>query len=160
MEKKFTAENLKRFGKSLFDKVKEAIADAVKDKADKTAIPTRTSQLTNNSGFIKTTALPLIVMQNDGGHTLEPDYMYIWGEALELSITIPNVLDEFSVPPYDYDRSVAHEFCFEFISRSQPTNLQLPSFVTFPDGLEIKANMRYQISIMDNIGLICGVPTT
>lgn len=146
--------------KHLWDKVKEAIADAVKDKADKTEIPTKTSQLTNNSGFIRTTALPLIVVPLDGGYTLEPNCMYIWGVALGLSIVIPDVRDESSVGQYGYDPSVANEFCFEFTSGENPTNLTLPSFVTFPDGIEIKANMRYQISIVENIGLICGVPTT
>ena len=46
---------------------------------------------------------------------------------------------------------------FEFISGSTPTVLTLPTSVKFPDDYEIEANKKYQISIVDNIGLIVGV---
>ena len=46
---------------------------------------------------------------------------------------------------------------FEFISGSTATVLTLPNSVKFPDDYEIEANKKYQVSIVDNIGLVVGV---
>ena len=46
---------------------------------------------------------------------------------------------------------------FEFVSGATKTTLSLPS--TVKGDLEVEANMRYQVSIVNNIGLIVGVET-
>jgi hypothetical protein len=49
---------------------------------------------------------------------------------------------------------------FEFVSGATPTTIiGLPSNLKWQDDLDIEANMRYQVSIVNNIGLIVGVET-
>lgn len=146
----------------LWDKVKEAIADAVKDKADKTEIPTKTSQLTNNSYYQPSTAMPVKRNPNITTMCIYPNIFYCWGTVETLSIGLGDnryASDISELFPRSTTDRVWH-YCFQFTSGSTPTNLTLPSTVTFPNGIEIKANTTYQISILENIGLICEVPTT
>lgn len=46
---------------------------------------------------------------------------------------------------------------FSFTSGATPTVLTLPSSVQWANELTVEANKRYEISIVDNIGLWCAV---
>lgn len=99
----------------------------------------------------KADKIPVVDMTDVG--TLEtpvsinPNTYYVWGEiaALYISLVTPTDVNHYS------------EYMFEFISGSTATVLSLPSSVKFPDDYEIEANKKYQVSIVDNIGLIVRV---
>jgi hypothetical protein len=46
---------------------------------------------------------------------------------------------------------------FSFTSGATPTVLTLPASVQWANELTVEANKRYEISIVDNIGLWCAV---
>lgn len=50
-----------------------------------------------------------------------------------------------------------NEYSFTFISGATPTVLTLPDTIKWVNELTIEANKRYEISIVDNIGLWCAV---
>ena len=50
-----------------------------------------------------------------------------------------------------------NEYSFTFTSGSTPTVLTLPSSVQWANELTVEANKRYEVSIVDNIGLWCAV---
>lgn len=79
--------------------------------------------------------------------TLPPNEFHIWGEVASLEITALGTPQE----------GVYNEYMFEFVSGATKTTLSLPS--TVKGDLEVEANMRYQVSIVNNIGLIVGVET-
>lgn len=83
---------------------------------------------------------------NDTTFTLPPNQFHVWGEVGSLIITLG-----------EQDSGHINEYMFEFISGSTATRLSLPTSVQFPDDYEIEANKKYQVSIVDNIGLIVGV---
>lgn len=80
---------------------------------------------------------------------LEPNILYRWGEVNALSINLLGAVE-----------GHVAEYMFEFVSGAVPTNLSLPASVQFPYEVEIEANMRYQVSIENNIALIAGVEIT
>ena len=55
------------------------------------------------------------------------------------------------------DATRLNEYMFSFISGATPTVLTLPDTVKWANELTIEANKRYEISIVDNIGLWCAV---
>ena len=78
--------------------------------------------------------------------TLPPNQFHIWGEVAELHLTL-------GTP----EEGVYNEYMFEFVSGATKTTLSLPSTIEWQDDLEVEENMRYQVSIVNNIGLIVGV---
>lgn len=88
-----------------------------------------------------------IVQQTEAVVSIQPDVLNVWGEMASLTI-------DFAAGSEGY----AHEYCMEFISGATATTLSLPESVKFPDEPTIEPNMRYQISVVNNIGLIAGVP--
>ena len=97
------------------------------------------------------TLAPKIPVVNHGTSdttlTLPPNEFHIWGEVASLEITALGTPQE----------GVYNEYMFEFVSGATKTTLSLPS--TVKGDLEVEANMRYQVSIVNNIGLIVGVET-
>ena len=81
--------------------------------------------------------------------TLPPNQFHIWGEAASLTLTL-------GTP----EEGVYNEYMFEFVSGATATTiLGLPPDLKWSGGLGVEANMRYQVSIVNNIGLIVGVET-
>lgn len=78
---------------------------------------------------------------------------YVWGEVGTLTIELNETTDR------DLAR-YRQEYTFTFISGATPTVLTLPSSVKWANELTIEANKRYEISIVDNIGLWCAVEVT
>lgn len=87
-----------------------------------------------------------IVEQTETTATINPDVLNKWGEVASLTIDFAAAKDGY-----------VGEYCIEFVSGATPTTLSLPSEVVFPDEPTIEANMRYQISVVNNFGLIAGV---
>ena len=81
--------------------------------------------------------------------TLPPNQFHIWGEVASLTLTL-------GTP----EEGVYNEYMFEFVSGATATTiLGLPPDLKWSGGLGVEANMRYQVSIVNNIGLIVGVET-
>ena len=112
------------------------------DLTDKPTIPTKTSDLQNDSGFITNNRIELTAESA----TLEPNINYNFGESETLTL-------EFG----DGNTDKVNEYSFTFISGATPTVLTLPDTVKWANELTIEANKRYEISIVDNIGLWCAV---
>lgn len=88
-----------------------------------------------------------IVAQTEATATIQPDVLNVWGEMTALTIDFA-----------EGEAGYAHEYCMEFISGETATTLSLPAAVKFADEPLIEANRRYQISVLNNIALITGVP--
>lgn len=78
--------------------------------------------------------------------TIAPDVLHRWGEVASLTLDFAAARD-----------GCAGEYCVEFVSGETPTVLSLPASVRFPDEPLIDANMRYQLSVVNNVGLMAGV---
>lgn len=87
-------------------------------------------------------------MQNtDTTVTLEPNKLYVFPEMESLTITLET----------PSDASVANEYHFFFTSGSTATTLTLNNVLT--DTYSIEANMKYEVSILENVAYIKGVST-
>lgn len=88
---------------------------------------------------------------SDTTFTLPPNEFHIWGEVGSLTLS-------FATPT---DSNHYNEYMFEFESGSTETSLILNnSSILWQETPEIEANKKYQVSIVNNIGLIVGVSTT
>lgn len=77
--------------------------------------------------------------------TLQPNIFYNFGEAATVDVTLaPEIEGKYS------------EYMFEFRSSATATVLTVPDTVTWVNEPEIEANKTYQVSILNNIGLIVG----
>lgn len=79
-------------------------------------------------------------------NTLLPNVKYNFGEVSALTV-------EFD----EANTSNRSEYSFTFTSGATPTVLTLPSSVQWANELTVEANKRYEISVVDNIGLWCAV---
>lgn len=84
---------------------------------------------------------------SDTSFALAPNVYHKWGEVASLELTLEN----------PSDASTYNEYMFEFVSGDTATTLSLPSTVVFESELNIEANKTYQVSIVNNIGVIIGV---
>lgn len=139
-------------------------------------IPTKTSQLENDSDFVSSDGLKTINGESivgsgdivissgsssggsgayaevyhetsDTTFTLTPNTFHVWDEVASLDLSFG-----------EETSGVANEYLFQFTSGATATQLTLPDTVEWVNGaLTIDANKTYQISIVNNIGLIIGV---
>lgn len=79
--------------------------------------------------------------------SIAPNVLHKWGTVSTLTITL-------TAPT---DTSVYNEYMFQFTSGSTPTTLSISESVKWQTEPNIEANKTYQVSIVDNIGLIIGV---
>lgn len=93
-------------------------------------------------------ALKVCVESSDSTLTLAPDKHYEFGEVESLTLNFAML---------DYLEVYRNEYSFTFTSGTTPTVLTLPSSVQWANELTVEANKRYEISIVDNIGLWCAV---
>ena len=77
--------------------------------------------------------------------TLEPNKLYIFPEMSSLTVTLGTPSDE----------DVANEYHFFFTSGSTATTLTLNDVLS--DAYSIEANMKYEVSILENVAYIKGV---
>ena len=81
----------------------------------------------------------------DTTYELPPNQYHIWGEVTSLNLTLASG-----------ESGYVKDYMFEFTSGSTATTLTLPSAVKWALTPVIGMNMRYQVSIMNNIALIVG----
>ena len=103
-----------------------------------------------NAELYNTTEYSLYRILNLSGreHHILPNTFYDFGKAETLTITFV---------PTEFLEHFLNEYTFTFISGETPTVLTLPDTVKWANELTIEANKRYEISIIDNIGLWCAV---
>ncbi len=78
---------------------------------------------------------------------LTPNVFHVWSEVPLLTLTL-----------MEGNSNMCNEYMFQFTSGQTPTTLTLPDTIIWFDGVpEIEPNMIYQCSILNNIGIICGV---
>lgn len=77
--------------------------------------------------------------------TLFPNTFYIWGVTDQLNITLGEEIED-----------ITSEYLFQFTSGETPTKLNLPDNIKWANGQfpDIKADMVYQISILNGLGSI------
>ena len=78
--------------------------------------------------------------------TLNPNVDYTFGEVSELTITFA-----------EGNAAKRNEYMFSFTSGATATVLTLPSNIQWVNELTVEPNKRYEISVVDNIGLWCAV---
>ena len=137
--------------------ISSALTDLDDRKADRSEIPnvpTNVSAFTNDAGYLdssdisgKADKIPVVEHgTSDTTFTLTPNTYHIWGEVASLTLTLGNVTSGY-----------LSEYMFEFTSGSTATTLSLPSSVKWPATPLVQANKKYQVSIVNNIGLMVGV---
>ena len=84
----------------------------------------------------------------DNNVIISPNQFHVWGVVESLNITLGE-----EIP------GVVNEYLFQFTCGDTPTSLALPDTIKWVnDGFpEIEANKTYQCSILNNIGVICGI---
>ena len=85
------------------------------------------------------------VKKYDNGE-INANIFYDFGLVTELSLTF-----------IEGEPDKVNEYMFSFTSGETATVLILPSSVQWANELTVEANKRYEISIVDNIGLWCAV---
>lgn len=80
-------------------------------------------------------------------YTISPNIFYVWDEVASLDLSFAEEIPYF-----------ANEYTFQFTSGTTPTSLTLPDTIQWVNGApNIEANKTYQVSIVNNIGLIVSV---
>lgn len=79
--------------------------------------------------------------------SVTPNVFHIWGTVTRLNITLATPTDS----------SIMNEYLFQFTSGSTATSLSTPSTVVWVSEPNIEANKTYQVSIVNNIGIIASV---
>ena len=84
-----------------------------------------------------------VVSSSSQSQELSPNTFYLFGEMSSLSVTLGTPTS-----------GEVNEYVFQFTSGSTATQLTVPQTVSFPATLSIEANKTYQISIVNNLGLV------
>lgn len=82
----------------------------------------------------------------DYQYSLLPNVLYVWDEVESLELSFGEGTE-----------GAANEYLFQFTSGSTPTTLTLPDTIQWVEQPNIEANKTYQVSVVNNIGLIVGV---
>lgn len=82
----------------------------------------------------------------DTTFTLTPNILHRWGTVSSLTLTLASPVDT----------TVANYYMFEFTSGPTATTLSLPDTIAWANGVSIEANKKYQVSILNNCGVIGG----
>lgn len=88
---------------------------------------------------------PQVINQTETTVEIQPNVLNVWGEVASLTITFAEV-----------DATKYNEFMIQFVSGATPTTLTLPNTVSWLTEAAIEANTTYQISIVNNLGIMEG----
>ena len=116
----------------------------------------------NDVAFIKNKPTNLSEFNNDAGYLTEPIIGYPIINTTQSTIEIkPNTyykfgnVDSLNITFTSSDSSYIQEYCFEFIA-NESTTLNLPDTVKWIKNPQIESGKTYQVSILNNIGVIIG----
>lgn len=116
----------------------------------------------NDVAFIKNKPTNLSEFNNDAGYLTEPIIGYPIINTTQSTIEIkPNTyykfgnVDSLNITFTSSDSSYTQEYCFEFIA-NESTTLNLPDTVKWIKNPQIESGKTYQVSILNNIGVIIG----
>jgi hypothetical protein len=98
-----------------------------------------------DSTYVLEASVPAVYAELDS-MAIEPNTLYVWGEVASLNITL-------ATPS---DTSIVNEYMIQFTSGATATQLVLPDDIQWLSEPTIKANMTYQVSIIDNLAVIGG----
>lgn len=160
-------------GGGAVDSVNGQTGDVVLDAADvgalpdNTAIPTKTSDLTNDSGFL-TSAPVASVNGKTGVVVLDADDVGAEAKITEVTIAtagaVTQALDAGKI--YHFTGAITAltitlnattgipHYHFDFLSGSTAPTLTMPGTVTMPDSFAVEANKRYEVDVLGNYGAV------
>ena len=75
--------------------------------------------------------------------SITPNILHVWGEIAELNLTLSEGED-----------GVVNEYMVQFTSGATATTLELPDNIQWMATPIIQANKTYQLSIVNNLGII------
>ena len=104
-------------------------------------VPTKTSELTNDSGYVTATK---VVEQSASTANIQPNVLNVWGEVESLDITLAEPTDN----------TIVNEYMAQFTSGATATTLTLPNTIKWMAAPNIQPNKTYQLSIINNLGVI------
>lgn len=88
--------------------------------------------------------IPHVVEQTDSVVTIHPNVLNVWGEVASLDITLASPTDN----------TIVNEYMVQFTSGATATTLILPSIIKWMAAPNIQPNKTYQLSIINNLGVI------
>lgn len=88
--------------------------------------------------------IPHVVEQTDSEVTIQPNVLNVWGEVASLDITLAEPTDT----------TIVNEYMVQFISGDTATTLTLPSTIKWMAAPNIQSYKTYQLSIINNLGVI------
>lgn len=94
--------------------------------------------------FTIPTAVYPVVNQTASSVSINPGVLNLWGTVSALTITLATPSDS----------SIMNEYLIQFTSGSTATTLTLPASIMWAEEPEIEANATYQVSIVNNLGII------
>lgn len=94
--------------------------------------------------FTIPTAVYPVVNQTASSVSINPGVLNLWGTMSALTITLATPSDS----------SIMNEYLIQFTSGSTATTLIVPASVMWAEEPEVEANATYQISIVNNLGII------
>ena len=75
--------------------------------------------------------------------SITPNILHVWGEIAELNLTLS-----------EGEEGVVNEYMVQFTSGATATTLTLPDSIVWMSAPSIQANKTYQLSIINNLGVI------
>lgn len=88
---------------------------------------------------------PQVIEQTETTVEIQPNVLNVWGTVASLTITLAEA-----------DPTKYNEYMIQFESGASPTTLTLPNTVSWLTDAAIEANTTYQISIVNNLGIMEG----
>lgn len=98
---------------------------------------------------IKNKAEKVVVVDHGTGDAtfeLTPNRLHRWGEMSSLTLTLAAPTDD----------TIVNHYMVEFVSGATATTLTMPDSIVWQSDLAIEAGKTYQISVVDNLGVIGG----
>lgn len=88
--------------------------------------------------------IPHVVDHTDSVATIQPNVLNVWGEVASLDITLAEPTDN----------TIVNEYMAQFVSGATATTLTLPNTIKWMAAPNIQPNKTYQLSIINNLGVI------
>lgn len=111
-------------------KLSQAVKDTINNKADMSALDNFATK-------------EEIKQMTETTVSIAPNILHVWGEVTELNITLA-----------EGEEGVVNEYMVQFTSGATATTLTLPDNIVWMSAPSIQANKTYQLSIINNLGII------